>query len=534
MELHFTGCSAALLFCALGVTGQITVDPLSPISICGSPTLSIGYTVTTLFNAGNLFTVELSDASDSFAAPSSIGSVAGTGSGSVSCSFPAGITAGLGQAIRVVASDPAEIGEAYVLPITTVVPPNAGSNTLVTVCSNSPPFDLLSLLAGTPQPGGAWTGPLGSMNGVFDPSVDPPGPYTYFMPGTPPCAGASAVLVVTVNQAPVGAGLDDMATVCSNGTPFFMRDSLGGDSQPGGFWTGPNSIVGGIFNPQFNPSGVWTYTMSGTFPCADAIASLVVYVVPFQDAGGSNFVALCSNSEPVQLFDLLGGTPAGGGHWSAVDGSLHSGVFVPGTDTPGCYRYVLDANGVCPADSASVCITVAQAPDAGTSATDTVCVTDPPFVLADLLGGSPQLNGTWTISGYPHPGIFNPVVNGSGCLSYTVFGMSPCANAVSILCIVVDPCLTTGLVDANESLNDHLRMISGWNTDHPVIAFPQDHIGDMELGVMDAMGRVLSIRSVRSGDASVITLDLSTYSPGLYTVTLRERSQRHVLRILKN
>ncbi|MBX2974055.1 MAG: hypothetical protein KF797_13245, partial [Flavobacteriales bacterium] len=83
---------------------QITVDPMAPLSLCGVANVNVGFTAGGTYNAGNAFTVELSDGSGSFAAPAAIGSVAGTGSGTIACAFPAGIVGGSGWAIRVVAS----------------------------------------------------------------------------------------------------------------------------------------------------------------------------------------------------------------------------------------------------------------------------------------------------------------------------------------------------------------------------------------------------------------------------------------------
>jgi hypothetical protein len=60
-----------VLACSMALTGtsQIVVDPMDPIALCGSPTLNVSYEVMNPFDVGNVFNVELSDASGSFAAP---------------------------------------------------------------------------------------------------------------------------------------------------------------------------------------------------------------------------------------------------------------------------------------------------------------------------------------------------------------------------------------------------------------------------------------------------------------------------------
>ncbi|MBK9147303.1 MAG: T9SS type A sorting domain-containing protein [Flavobacteriales bacterium] len=74
--------------------------------ICTGQAVSVPFTVSGAFNGGNTFTAELSDASGSFASPVDIGSLSGTGSGTISASVPLGTTPGSGYRIRVVGSNP--------------------------------------------------------------------------------------------------------------------------------------------------------------------------------------------------------------------------------------------------------------------------------------------------------------------------------------------------------------------------------------------------------------------------------------------
>lgn len=73
---------------------------------CAGSSFSISYTVTGSFVAGNIFTAQLSDASGSFAAPTVIGSVTSTSSGSITVSLPALISAGTNYQIQVISSNP--------------------------------------------------------------------------------------------------------------------------------------------------------------------------------------------------------------------------------------------------------------------------------------------------------------------------------------------------------------------------------------------------------------------------------------------
>jgi hypothetical protein len=107
--------------CATGFDGEIedyTLYIVSPSiatsAISGSPftagsSVSVPFTVTGAFPAGNIFTAQLSDASGSFSAPTSIGTLSGTGSGAITGTIPS-VAAGTGYRIRVVSSNPVVSG----------------------------------------------------------------------------------------------------------------------------------------------------------------------------------------------------------------------------------------------------------------------------------------------------------------------------------------------------------------------------------------------------------------------------------------
>jgi len=103
----------------------ITIPPnpntiTTSASIAGSPfcvtasagtSVSVPFTSTDTFTAGNIYTAQLSNASGSFAAPVNIGTLSSTAnSGTISGTIPAGTAAGTGYRIRVISSAPSVIG----------------------------------------------------------------------------------------------------------------------------------------------------------------------------------------------------------------------------------------------------------------------------------------------------------------------------------------------------------------------------------------------------------------------------------------
>lgn len=87
----------------LALIAQPYVDTI----VCPGGALTVSYTTTSNFNAGNIFTIQISDATGSFAAPVNIGSVTATTAGVVNCVIPAGTPPGTGYRIRINATNPA-------------------------------------------------------------------------------------------------------------------------------------------------------------------------------------------------------------------------------------------------------------------------------------------------------------------------------------------------------------------------------------------------------------------------------------------
>ncbi|OFY08491.1 MAG: hypothetical protein A2W93_01335 [Bacteroidetes bacterium GWF2_43_63] len=106
-DINVTGVAAGTI-----ATGTIAGSPL-----CAGAAVSVPFTITGSFTAGNVFTAQLSDAGGSFASPVSIGTLTSTTSGTISATIPLGTTAGSAYRIRVVASTPSIIGTANTVDI---------------------------------------------------------------------------------------------------------------------------------------------------------------------------------------------------------------------------------------------------------------------------------------------------------------------------------------------------------------------------------------------------------------------------------
>lgn len=114
------------------------VTSQTPSAWCKTAPFNVVYQVFGTYGSDNVFTAQLSDASGSFASPTTLGTLASVSSGSIVANIPPSTTLGTGYRIRVVSSSPAitdnpsvEFGILDVCP-----PPCATSLTLVSTADD--------------------------------------------------------------------------------------------------------------------------------------------------------------------------------------------------------------------------------------------------------------------------------------------------------------------------------------------------------------------------------------------------------------
>ncbi len=103
----------------------------------------------------------------------------------------------------------------------TVTPaPNAGTDNSVLICVIDGPTDLFTFLGTDAQLGGTWSPALPSGTGVFDPSVDSNGIYTYTVTAVSPCAtDSSAQITVAVDDSPAPIVVNPNPEFCAVNNP---------------------------------------------------------------------------------------------------------------------------------------------------------------------------------------------------------------------------------------------------------------------------------------------------------------------------
>ncbi len=320
--------------------------------------------------------------------------------------------------------------------------PDAGTNGTIDFCSTDASADLFASLGGTPDTGGTWSPALTSGTGVFDPSVDTAGTYTYTLDGNG-CPDATAEVVVTITTAP-NAGTNNTIDFCSTDTSADLFASLGGTPDAGGTWSPALTSGTGVFDPSVDAAGVYTYTVLAAGNCTtDATATITVGIDTAPDAGTNGAINFCSTDASADLFASLGGTPDTGGTWSPALTS-GTGVFDPSVDTAGTYTYIV-AGGACADATSEVIVTIDVAPNAGTNGTADFCTTDATADLFTSLGGTPDTGGTWSPALTSGTGVFDPSVDTAGMYTYTVLGTGSCADATATITVTVDTAPNAGI-----------------------------------------------------------------------------------------
>ncbi|WMI67347.1 gliding motility-associated C-terminal domain-containing protein [Mangrovimonas sp. YM274] len=336
-------------------------------------------------------------------------------------------------------------GDAVATVDVSIIPePNAGNDSTLDICSNDAPQNLFDSLGGTPDIGGTWSPALASGSDLFDPLIDTAGTYTYTVAGIAPCQSVSATLIVTIISAPNG-GINANLELCEEDTNTYnLFDTLEGTPDLGGSWSPALASGSGIFDPAIDPAGTYTYTVTGTAPCADSSATVTVTLIPNVNAGTDGTLQICtSDTSTYNLFDSLGGTPDAGGTWTPALTS-GSGIFDPSVDTEGTYTYTVLGTAPCGDASATVTVSIIEEPNAGTDGTLEVCENDTPQDLFNSLEGTPNLGGSWFPALASGSGIFDPAIDPAGTYTYTVIGTAPCADSSATVTVTIIPNVNAG------------------------------------------------------------------------------------------
>lgn len=292
---------------------------------------------------------------------------------------------------------------------------DAGESGSLVVCEDDGIVDLFTLLGGTPDANGTWTGPNGFSTtdnvALFDPATGTEGEYTYTVPENTTCPSASAIVNVTVGEA-LYAGEDTAGVeICESLQTvdlFTLLNTNGIDTiDMTGQWIDETDavIVNPFTIPEITNSEVFEFTYTTISPdgCA-AAATLSFTIFEQSDAGTDGEAQLCMDAAMINLFDFLEGTPDTTGTWSGPNGYTttdNNAPFTPMTDASGDYIYTTPSNGACNEATATIMVSFFATPYAGEDTAGVeICDISAMVDLTTLLDTNGQdtvaTTGTWT------------------------------------------------------------------------------------------------------------------------------------------
>ncbi|WP_396596218.1 gliding motility-associated C-terminal domain-containing protein [Dokdonia sp. R86516] len=302
--------------------------------------------------------------------------------------------------------------DAATLSLTVFEQGDAGLDAAYETCQDGTTINLFTLLGGTPDTNGTWSGPSGftttDNEANFDPSVNAAGAYVYTLAANGACEAVTATVTVSffatnyAGEDTTGVELCDesftnpidlITLLDTNGTDTIYEGTQGvwTDTATGDVVTNPFTV------PAIDEQQVFSFTYTTTTDdgCGDA-ATLSFTVFESSDAGTGATFQVCEDGAAVDLFTILGGSPDSNGTWSGPEGyttTSNVGSINPTTAVSGDYVYTIAANGACDAVSATISVTIVPVSNAGSDIDTFVCAGDYTTSLFGLLSDDAQLTG---------------------------------------------------------------------------------------------------------------------------------------------
>jgi hypothetical protein len=276
-----TGCANTSATVAVSVSNcGPSVTALSTMTLCQGGTVNVSFNAGGVFNANNIFTAQLSNASGSFASPVNIGTLPGTGSGIINGTLSGSQGAGSGYRIRVISSNPASTGADNGANLTVVAKPTSAQATItntgsLTFCQGG------STLLSVPANAGfayQWyhnSSPVpGATNNTYPAAVA--GTYYAEVYNTTGCLRASNNKTVNVTSGPAATITPATTqTICPGQTITFQANTGSGLTYK---WYRNNTVIGGATTSSYIAAVAGDYTVEtgNTGSCTTMSAAVSV------------------------------------------------------------------------------------------------------------------------------------------------------------------------------------------------------------------------------------------------------------------
>lgn len=263
-----------------------TINSLSYyVSATTGASVSVPYTITGTFTAGNVVTAELSDASGSFALPVNIGTATSVASGTITATIPAGTATGTGYRIRVKTNTPALTAAANTSNISITLVSNAIAPSTTQNIAANVNGTLLTVTETPSATSREWK--YSTVSGSGYQSFAPTQTGTTY---TPNFANAGSYYIVAVSTFPSGL------TVTSNETRVNVVSNSIAPTSSQSILVGVNGTLLTVTETPTASSREWMYatTSGGTYQMITPMQMGTTYTPNFASAG--NYYVICQST----------------------------------------------------------------------------------------------------------------------------------------------------------------------------------------------------------------------------------------------
>lgn len=420
---------------------------------CTGASISVPFTAKTLAVGSRTFTAQLSDASGSFASPTTIGTLVvndgDTCVNTIAATIPGGTPNGAGYKIRVIGDDVAfasVAGSAFSVsaaPTAGTITPTASTNCttangqVAVTGSNGTTYELFTGAGASQTSNGS-----GSFTGLT------PGDYYVEISNAGGCITTTSTVTVNAPANPTagtitptastncGTPNGQVAVTGSNGANFELFDS-GNNSQASNASGAFTGLAPGDYYVEITANGCLTTTSTVTVnaPTAPAAGTLTPTDVTNCTTPNGQVAVTGSGGTSFELFDSGNNS----------QGSNTTGTFT-GLSAGDYYVVVTDGNG-CTATTTTETVGNAgaapAAPSAGTNAS--YCIGDTPTDLSATAGSGGTL--TWYLAGNVETTgtSLTPSTATAGTFVYTVTEtVTGCESAPTSITITINPDAVAG------------------------------------------------------------------------------------------
>jgi len=478
--------AVVLFFVSLSSIAQtITTSAIAPTTYCAGGTISVPYTITGSFTAGNVFTVELSSSTGTFPTGNYIGTLSSTSAGTITATIPGGTATAAAYKVRVISSNPSITGSASATTLTISAPPTAVAGTAVATCGTI----AVNVTAGssvTNNASLAWTssgtGTFANSTSITTATYTPSaadvsaGSVTLTLTANPngTCTAVTSTKTLTITPAPTVASGTAIATCgtaavnITTGSSATNYNTITWTSAAGtGTFANNNSLTATTYTPSAADvtagTRTLTLTATGNGTCANVTSTKNITITAPPTAVAGTAVATCGTiavnvtaGSSVTNNASLAWTSSGTGTFTNST-SITTATYTPSAAdiSAGSVTLTLTANpnGTCTAVTSTKTLTITTAPTVAAGTAIATCGA----AAVNITTGSSAANYntiTWTSSG---TGTFAnnnsltattytpsaaDITAGSRTLTLTATGNGTCTSVISTKTITITPAPT--------------------------------------------------------------------------------------------